>query len=218
MLEERETKKIKPLTFAGVYYDSLLFVILKLLHMNSLFGSTKLVHAIHTCVEFIFIIVFRGAADGGVFGDTTVVTDAFWSAAVATVTLSGCCCCWSDDGDSVADLLSLLFMADITVDVVSLATAVAIKEADVVSLITICWTISLCGLFSTPTLSDLSLNSIKSTECCCWPDDMFALISFSLCAIYLFASLLLTLAISKGFYLQFSDYSVNFFWIMYVGT
>lgn len=108
---------------------------------------------------------------------------------------------WLGDGGQLpivvaAESLSLLFIMIETVDgaaavvaavttllVVSLATAVAINDADAVSLMTICCTTPLFGLSCTSIALELLLlvlliallNSIKSTDFCCCVDDIFAI-------------------------------------------
>lgn len=102
-----------------------------------------------------------------------------------------------DDGESIVvavavESLSLLFITE-TVDgvavvttllVVSLATAVAISDADAVSLMTICCTTPVFGLSSTSIVLELLLtallNSIKSTDFCCCVDDIFLFLSMLL--------------------------------------
>lgn len=92
---------------------------------------------------------------------------------------------------AAAESLSLLFIMTETVDgaavvttllVVNFATAVAINDADAVSLMTICCTTPVFGLSSTSIALELLLlllllwlNSIKSTDFCCCVDDIFAI-------------------------------------------
>lgn len=112
---------------------------------------------------------------------------------------------WSDfwlDGESVVESLSLLFTTEtvdgavvVTLLVVSLATAVAINDADAVSLMTIFCTTPVFGLSSTSMLSVLLLNSIRSTDFVCCVDDI---VSFCCCPVEYLCASGLSLLICNG--------------------
>lgn len=158
-------------------------------------GLIACTYYIHTCVEFSGLVVIV-ILDG----DVVIVISALWCC-VVSIGRSKSAPALSDfrldDGEPVvaaaaaaAESLSLfLFMITETVDgaavvavtllVVSLATAVAINDADAVSLMTICCTTPVFGLSSTSIAVELMLlvvllNSIKSTDFCCCVDDIFA--------------------------------------------
>lgn len=129
---------------------------------------------IHTCVKFwtfsvgetVFVVVF--VVNIVVLGD----------AGSAVVAAAAASTDWADSYES----LSLLFIAmtdGVNVDVVNLATAVAISVDDAESLITIFCTISLLCLSLVDSVL-LSQNWIKSTGICCWDDILDEFLSLSL--------------------------------------
>lgn len=131
-----------------------------------------MIFRIHTCVKFwtfsvgetVFVVVF--VVNIVVLGDAG-------SAAVAAAASTD----WADSYES----LSLLFIAmtdGVNVDVVNLATAVAISVDDAESLITIFCTISLLCLSLVDSVV-LSQNWIKSTGICCWDDILDEFLSLS---------------------------------------